>query len=44
MSFDKTIEFNDLFLEFFACLIQLDYGEEPNGFIQGVLQKVFSDE
>ncbi|MHA1972760.1 MAG: hypothetical protein ACTSW1_07200 [Candidatus Hodarchaeales archaeon] len=44
MNSQNTIEFNKTFLEFIDYLIQLGYGEEPSGFIQGVFQRAFFDE
>ncbi|UCG02972.1 MAG: hypothetical protein JSW11_03085 [Candidatus Heimdallarchaeota archaeon] len=38
------LEFNRRFLEFVEYLIQLGYGEERTGFIEGVVQRVFFDD
>lgn len=40
----ESIKFNEMFLEFIDYLIQLDYGEERGGFIEGVMQRAFFDE
>ena len=38
------LEFSRRFLEFVDYLIQLGYGEERTGFIEGVIQRVFFDD
>ncbi len=40
----NSLEFNPLFLEFLDYLIQLGYGEERIGFIEGVIQRAFFDD
>lgn len=40
----NTIKFNPLFLEFLDYLIQLGYGEERSGFIEGLFQRAFFDD
>jgi len=40
----NTLKFNFLFVEFLDYLIQLGYGEERTGFIEGVFQRAFFDE
>ena len=38
------LEFNRLFLDFLDYLLQLGYGEERTGFIEGVIQRAFFDD
>ncbi len=44
MQKSATLEFNTLFIEFLDYLIQLGYGEERTGFIEGVIQRAFFDD
>ncbi len=43
---DKQIscEFSRIFLEFLDYLIQVGYGEERSGFIEGIVQRAFFDD
>ena len=39
-----SCEFSEIFIEFLDYLIQLGYGEERSGFIEGVMQRAFFDD
>ncbi|NHJ01516.1 MAG: hypothetical protein EAX86_05205 [Candidatus Heimdallarchaeota archaeon] len=44
MTKTHSVKFNPFFLEFLHYLLQLGYGEERIGFIEGVFQRAFFDE